>query len=104
MTWKFSLHGRDKNPQGGNGKFELSFSTTLEAGGQLIYVKEDSVVLLDTGATATLVCVRWLNRHSPMLEKMGLPCVSAYPARTRFTFWGERLATDIKAGVAGEKG
>ena len=98
-----------KKPKEGNGKREKSLPTTLEAFMQLICTKEDSVAILDTVATANLVCFRWLNRHNSMLGKMGLPRVSPYPAQARFKFGDGRMgvarfAVDITADRAGAKG
>ena len=44
-----------RNPKEGNGYCEQSFSTTSEAGGQLICTKEDSIFILDTATAANLV-------------------------------------------------
>ena len=51
-------------------------------------MKEDGVVILDTRATANLVCFRWLNHHTSALGRTGLPRVPAYPAPARFKFGG----------------
>ena len=40
----------------GNGHCGLSFSTTLDLGGQFLWMGEDSVVVLDTGAAANSAC------------------------------------------------
>ena len=44
---------------------ENSFPTTLELGGHFAATQSESVVALDTGATANLVCYKWSgNRNS----------------------------------------
>ena len=68
--------------------------------------REDSVVVLDTGATANLVCFSWLAHHNRILERRGIPRVSTYPSKARFRFANGRLgdvrqAADIPLGVAG---
>ena len=50
------------------GHIERSFSTSLDSGCQLVCMREDSVVILDTGATANLVCSRWLSRRNSFPE------------------------------------
>ena len=42
---------------------EQSFFTTMAAGGQFSSPKSESAAVLDTGATANLVCYRWLANH-----------------------------------------
>ena len=88
---------------------EQSFSTSLDSGCQLVCMRNDSVVVLDTGATANLVCFRWLSHHNALLEQRGLPRVSTYPAQARFKFGDGRtgdvcFAADITVGIAGTKG
>ena len=72
-----------------------SFSTTSDAGGVFSVSAADSVVVLDTGATANL-------------EK-GRRKVSTYTSSARFRFGGGRRgevrrAADILVGIAGNKG
>ena len=72
-------------------------------------MRDDSVVVLDTGATANLVCFRWLSHHNSLLEQQGLPRVLTYPAQARFKFGDGRtgnvcFAADITVGIAGAKG
>ena len=72
-------------------------------------MRNDSVVVLDTGATANLVCFRWLGHHNTLLEQQGLPRVPTYPAQARFKFGDGRtgdvcFAADITVGIAGAKG
>ena len=42
---------------------------TLEGGGRLVRVHGDSSVVLDTGATANLVCPKWLANHNSHLQE-----------------------------------
>ena len=53
--------GRD-GPGGPERKHKHFFSMTLEIGGQCVCVNGDSVVVLDTGAAAGLVCIKWDSR------------------------------------------
>ena len=69
----------------------------------------DSVVALDTGATANLVCFSWLAHHNSILEKHEFPKVTANPSEARFGFGDGRFrevcrAAEIPAWVAGNKG
>ena len=75
----------------------------------MFYARNDSVVILDTGATANLVCFNWLSHHNDLLARRGLPKVVSYPARAMFKFGDGRVgevchAADIAVGVAGFKG
>ena len=67
------------------------------------------MAILDTGATANLVCFQWLRHHNELLASKGLPEVSSYPAHAMFKFGDGRTvavcrAADITVGVAGVKG
>ena len=46
---------------------ENSFSTTIDLGGEFVVSRASSVVVLDTGATANLVCRAWLADHNLFL-------------------------------------
>ena len=59
---------------------EQSFATTLDAVGLFLVSDEDSVVVLDTGATASPVCFRWLERQNRILEGRGRQKVLTYPS------------------------
>ena len=88
---------------------DRSFSTALDLGGQFLYEAADSLGVLDTGATANLVCFGWPPRRNRTLEGKGVPRVSTYPACTRFKFRGGRLGevrhdADIPVGIAGNVG
>ena len=88
---------------------EHSFSTTLDAWGVSLVPDEESVAVFDTGATAILVCFRWLGRHNRLLEQEGCRKVSTYrsSARSRFgggVIDGARCPADIPVGIAGNKG
>ena len=85
---------------------EQSLSATLDMGGLFLVSKDESVVVLDTGATANLVC---FQHHNRLLGRSGLQRVSTYPSKARSRFGGGRLgeeshAADIPAGIAGNKG
>ena len=82
---------RTQNPRGGGGQCEESFSTTSEAGSQLICKMDYGVVISNARATANLVCFRRLKTHSSMLGKIGLPRVPTYPIPTRFKFGDSRM-------------
>ena len=63
---------------------------------------------MDTGATANPVCLSWLARLRRILERHGIPRVTAKPAQARFRLGDGRLGEGrqayIAAGVAGDKG
>ena len=88
------LKGEESSPavMQSEGRTEQSFSTSLDSGCQLVCMRNYSVVALDTGATANLVCFRWLSRHNSLLEQQGLPRVLTYPAQARFKFGDGRTA------------
>ena len=46
---------------------EQSFATNLDVGGLFLASESDSVAVLDTGATANLVCSRWLGKDDSLL-------------------------------------
>ena len=80
--------------------------TKVDAGEAFMASQEDSVGVLDSGATANLVCCSCLAHQKRILERHGIPRVTAYPARARFRFEEGRLgevrqAADIPLGVAG---
>ena len=88
---------------------EHSLTTSLKADCPIFYAKDESVVILDTGATANLARSQWLRRHNELLARRGFPPVSTYQAHATFKFGGGRTgevchAADITAGVAGVKG
>ena len=77
---------------------EKPFSTALDAGGLFLVSKEDGVAVLAAGATAKLVCFRWLDHHNRLL-------VAAYRSTTQFRSGDGRLdgmrdAADIPAWIA----
>ena len=93
----------------GNKSAERSFTTSLKADCPIFYAQNESVVILDTGATANLVCSNWLSHRNELLTRRGLPKVASYPAHAMFKFGGGRIgevchAADITVGVAGFKG
>ena len=101
------MRGRRKKYRGKQ-KAALEILPDL-AGSQLICIEEDSVVVSDTGATASLVLSRWLADRDLLLGKCGLPRDDTCPALSRFKFGGGRMrdvrfAADITAGVAGSNG
>ena len=68
----------------------------------------DSVAVLDIGATANLICFRWLERHNRLQAKRGYPKVSTYSSTARPRFGDGRLgevrhAADTTVGIAGHK-
>ena len=88
---------------------DQSVPATLGAGNQLICTKEDSMVILGTGATANPVSLRWLQNRSSAPAKRGFPRVETHPATARLKFGDRRMgevghAAGITAGKAGEKG
>ena len=72
-------------------------------------MREDGLAILDAGATANLVCFRWLENHNLLPAQRGFPQFSTFPAKARFEFRGSRMgevrcAAEITVGVAGNKG
>ena len=55
------------------GHTEQAFSTSLDSSCQLVCMRDGSVVVLDTGATANLVCFSRLSHHNSLLEQKGFP-------------------------------
>ena len=71
--------------------------------------QEDSVVVLDTGAAANLVCSSWLAHRNSILKRHGIPKVATYRSHARFRFgygrFGEvRHAADVPVGIDRKKG
>ena len=57
-------------------KCEQSFATTVDVWEALLVSTMDSVVVLETGATANPVCLSWLAHQNSMLVKHGFPKVT----------------------------
>ena len=78
--------------------------------GRLFLVLEaDSLVVLDTGAAADLVCFRWLGHRSRISERRGYQKVSTSPLSAIVRFGNGRLgevphAAETPVGIAGNKG
>ena len=71
--------------------------------------RASSVVVLDTGATANLVCRAWVANHNLSLGRLGMEKVHLYPSAARFKFGDGRIgevqyAANISVGIAGRKG
>merc|ERR1712131_325344 len=69
----------------------------------------ESMVILDTGASANLVGTRWLQRHDDILREMGWPRVRRFKASARFKFGDGRVGTVTQAAfvpisIAGHTG
>ena len=75
----FSSITLEDSPQDVNSA-QHSVSTSLTKDRPVFYAQNDSVVILDTGATANLVCFSWLARHNRTLERHEVPRVTTYPA------------------------
>ena len=65
--------------------------------------------MLDSGATANLVGIRWFGRHNRLLKRHGFQRVSANPSKARFISADGRVgdirhAAGTPAGIAGNKG
>ena len=68
----------------------------------------DSVVVFDAGATANLICFKWLDNRHLFLQNLGFPKVMPYSTSARLKFGGGRVgevrhAADIKVGIAWRK-
>ena len=75
----------------------------------ILYAKNECVVILDTGATANLVCFQWLRHQNELLASRGLLEAPSFPAHAMFKFGDGRAgvvchAADIAVGVAGVRG
>ena len=67
------------------------------------------MIVLDTGATANLVCFSWLARLNRILKRRGIPRAATHPSRARSRFGDGRLeevrhAADIPSGTDGNRG
>ena len=80
-----------RRPSEGGGVYEKSLPTTSEVGNQLISMKQDSVVISNTGAAVNIARLRRLSHHSSLVEKMGRPRVPTYTAKARFKFGNGRM-------------
>ena len=83
-----------------------SLLTTSDLGSLPWRVGEDSVAVLDAGAAANLGRFRRLG--TLLLEELGLPRVSTYPAYARFKFgdgrlWGGALRGGFARGNVGSR-
>ena len=72
-------------------------------------VDANSVAVLETGATATLACFKWLGRRNAALDKWVIPPAQPHPALAGFKFGKGRLgevrfAAEISVGIAGGRG
>ena len=98
-----------EEPPSGRNVAEQAFIPSLKVDCPIFYAKEESAVILDTGATANLVCFRWLRRQNELLVNRGIPEVTTFPALATFKVGDGRTgevchAADITVGVAGIKG
>ena len=78
-------------------------------GGEFAVSRASSVVELDTGATATLVCRAWVANHNLFFGSLSMEKVHLYPSAARFKFGDGRIgevqyAANITVGIAGRKG
>ena len=78
---------------------ENSFSTTIDLGGEFVVSRASSVVVLDTGATANLVCRAWLANHNLFLERLGMEKVHLYPRQLAFSLVMDELAKSNKQQI-----
>ena len=88
---------------------EQSFSAAIDAGGQFSATQSESVAVLETGATANLVCYKWLDTHNLFSKRQGLEEAVSYPSNAGFKLGDGRIgevkhAADIRVGIAGCKG
>ena len=61
---------------------------------------------LDTGASAKLVCLKWLRHHNSLLAKFGYPAAAPYSAKANFTIrnWQVHHAAGVLVAIAGRRG
>ena len=75
-----------------------------------VAMMEDCVaVVLETGATGTLVSGKWPDNHNVALDRNEYPELGPYSAQAQFPFRGSRggpvvLAGDIAIGITGSSG
>ena len=91
------------------GESVQSFATTMDKGELFLVSQENSVALLDTGATANLAFSRWLARHNRILDRYGIERVFTCSSKATFRLGDRRLGevrheADIPVGGAGNKG
>ena len=79
-------------------KCEQSLVTAVDAREAPLASQMDSVVALDTGATANLVRRSWLAHRNSILGNNGFPKVTTYPSMARFRFGGGRLGGGTTCG------
>ena len=53
----------------------------MDAGDLFLVPQEDIVAFLGAGATANIVCFRWLPRRNRILERRGIPRVATYSSK-----------------------
>ena len=80
----------------------------MDMGEIFLVSKKDSVAVLDTGATANLVCFRWLANHNRILQEYGIQRAPTYPSKARSRLCDRRLgevrhAADIPVRISGNK-
>ena len=103
------MQGADRYvAEAANGDCGQPFSTTLDVVGLFLVSEPDSVVS-DTGATADLLGLRWLEHHKRISRRAGYQQVTTYPASARFSPGDGRLgkarhAADIPVGTVERKG
>ena len=86
-----------------------SFSTAMELGRLFLASPSESAVALGAGATADLVCRKWLANHNAILGKQVLGTAVPYPSSARYKFGDGRIGeveheSDIEVGNAGRRG
>ena len=60
---------------------EQSFAAPMDTRALFLASQEEGVVVLNAGATANLLCFRWLARHNRLLEKYGASGCPHIPRR-----------------------
>ena len=81
----------------------------MEVGDQFVRAHGHSVVALETGANASLVCLKWSQNRDSHLQQVGIPKVRTNPTKTRLKFGEDRIgevryAADIKVRIAARRG
>ena len=100
-----------EQPEGEETKNEYgqSFLATLDAGGLVLASDSESVVVLDAGAAASLICFRRLERRNCISQRNDYQKASTHPSSARFRLGDVRLgdvhhATDVPVGIAKSEG
>ena len=75
------------------------YQTSINLGVASKSVVRDSVVIIDTGASANLVGAKWLEKHNLILRSIGRPQASVREAFASFRYGDGRVGDVHKAAL-----